>query len=204
MCATEQELLTEAIRNYENDKMELAIQQFSALTKSDNEEAFLYLSLIYKDGDGVSKDELLAKKYKIRYVEIIKSKAVLGDEKYKLKYAYILQYGDGIPIDCEAAISIFNNLADLGCAEAQYHLYCIFNYGWCDQNKDNVLALEWLNKATKSNWPDAMYSTARILLNGSCVGDYVANDAKLLLEKAAESGHWPSIEALRLYFSNIT
>jgi hypothetical protein len=60
--------LSAAIQHYENDRMDIAIPQFLKLADQDCEEALLYLSLIYREGDGVDKDEIKARKFKNEYV----------------------------------------------------------------------------------------------------------------------------------------
>jgi len=187
-----EQLLFDAINHYENDEMQLAISKFEELAKINDEEAILYLSLIYKEGDGLPQDELKAKRLKKRYVDIVLKKANSGDLKSKLKYAYILQYGDGIQADEKQAFLLFEELANDDTTEAQFHLYTIFHHGFCLQNPDPVLADYWLNKAFDSNWPEAIYITALRLLSNNDG----SQEAIRLLEKASSLDFFPATELL--------
>lgn len=187
-----EKLLEEAIIHYESDEMESAVAKFRQLAKLNNEEAYLYLSLIYKDGDGVIRDELESKRLKKKYVQIVNEKASEGDIKYKLKYAYILQYGDGIDSDENQAIKLLKELASEGLAEAQFHLYTIYQHGFCGQNVDFSVAEYWLDLAFESNWPEAIYIKSLQLLSD----DRNSTEAVALLKKSADLGFFPAEELL--------
>ncbi|WP_374539167.1 tetratricopeptide repeat protein [Chitinimonas taiwanensis] len=193
-CTTE-ELLQAAIHNYENDNMGVAISQFLTLAQQDCEEAYLYLSLIYRDGDGTGKDELRAARYKRQYVQSIETKASSGLPAYKLKLAFILQFGDGVAIDNTRAFSIFSGLAKSGWGEAQFHLSRIYAHGNCGQNADTNLELYWLNEATKSEWPMALYYSALFLEAESQTAESMFR-AKEMLKRSAELGCWQAKEYL--------
>ena len=174
--------------------MQLAISQFSKLAEVNDEEACLYLSLIYKYGeDGVPQDELKAKRLRKKYVEILLDKANRGDVQSKLKYAYILQYGDGIKMDENKALDLFKELAQDDVTEAQFHLYTIFCHGFCQQSHDSITANYWLEKAFTSNWPEAIYIKALQILSN----DDDSLEAMNLLEKASDLGFFPAKECLK-------
>lgn len=192
MSAIDEALLRDAIDNYEKDNMGIALSQFNQLAEKEHEEAFLYLSLIYKHGDGVAKDEVTAKRFKRLYVQQIEAKAASGIVSYQLKYAYILQYGDGVAVNNEKAFRLFSQLAEAGNAEAQFRLYSFYSHGWCGQPVDHTLASKWLNDATNAEWAEALYTTALMLLRESIEDHGVVNQAETMLRKAAELGFWPA------------
>ncbi|GAB3254634.1 tetratricopeptide repeat protein [Chitinimonas naiadis] len=192
---THEELLREAEQNYECDNMEVAISQFLALAENDCEEAFLYLSLIYRDGDGVGRDELTAARYKRKYVQSIKAKAESGISAYQLKLAYIFQFGDGVAIDDARAFQLFSELAREGLGEAQFHLSRIYAHGWCGQHVDPELELLWLNEAVKSEWPMALYYSALFLVEDSASAESLSH-AVALMKRSAELGCWQAKEYL--------
>ncbi|WP_137940327.1 tetratricopeptide repeat protein [Chitinivorax sp. B] len=193
---TPAELLHSAIQNYENDNMEVAIPQFLALAQHDYEEAFLYLSLIYRDGDGTEKDELQAVRYKRQYVQSIEKKAANGLPAYQLKLAYVLQFGDGVAIDNARAFLLFLELAKAGWGEAQFHLSLIYAHGDCGQNADAELELYWLNEAAKSEWPMALYYSALFLEVDPSTAESALR-AKEMMNRAAELGCWQAKEHLK-------
>jgi len=195
-------LLKEAIDNYDNDKMALALEQFLDISKTtDEEEVFLYLSLIFKHGDGVPADEFKAKQNKKRYVEIIKSKADKGEDEYKMKYAAILQYGDGVEIDEKSALTQFIELATNGYVESQFHLYTIYNHGFCGIDKNEYLAHKWLSKATSNEWPEALSTSALNMLSCGDIDNIEKEKAKLLLIRAIDLGDWRAQEIYDSYFN---
>ncbi|WP_139019168.1 tetratricopeptide repeat protein [Acidovorax radicis] len=193
--ASQAELLRAAVDSYETDRMSIALTQFLELAKSDCEEAFLYLSLIFRDGDGVEKDELAAVRYKRRYVQIIESRATAGIAEYRLKLAYLLQFGDGAPVDNSRAFSLFLQLAEEGCAEAQFHLSRIFAHGDCGQKRDSDLELYWLNEAVKAEWPLAIYYAALFLENTSDAAES-RRHVKEMMRKSSQLGCWQAEEYL--------
>lgn len=190
------DLLRAAIDNYEADRMVVALAQFQKLAEQDCEEAFLYLSLIFRDGDGVGKDELAAIRYKRQYVQVIEAKASAGIAEYRLKLAYLLQYGDGVSINNSGAFSLFLELANEGCGEAQFHLSRIYAHGDCGVERDAALESYWLNEATKNEWPLAIYYTALFLEGNSSVPES-AGHVKKMMERSAELGCWQAKEYLR-------
>lgn len=175
--------------------MALAVAQFRELAGQGCEEAFLYLSLIFKDGDGVEKDELAAVRYKRRYVEITETKAIAGVTGYRLKLAYLLQFGDGAPIDTSRAFSLFLELAKGGSGEAQFHLSRIYAHGECGQKRDASLEFYWLNEATQSEWPLAIYYSA-LLLEDSFSTEETKRRVQEMMKKAAQLGCWQAKEYL--------
>lgn len=194
--ACESQELTDAIRCYEDDRMELAIPLFLKLAEHNCEEALLYLHLIYRDGDGVEKDELRARRYKNAYVQRIEQLAATGDSTFQLKLGYILEYGDGVEKDYARAMSIFSKLGDQGVAEAQFHLSRIYAHGWCGQARNILLAARWLDAATRSKWPEALYLSAlSILRDTEATSDERAN-ARDLLKESSALGCWQAREYL--------
>lgn len=190
------ELLRTAIDNYETDRMALAVAQFLELAEHDCEEAFIYLSLIFREGDGVEKNDLAAVRYKRQYAQIIDAKASTGIAGYKLKLAYLLQFGDGMPIDTSRAFSLFLELAKDGCGEAKFHLSRIFSRGECGQKRDTGLELYWLNEATTAEWPMAIYYTALLLESTSKTAESLKL-VKEMMEKSSQLGCWQAKEYLR-------
>lgn len=148
--------LDEAIGNYRKGELARALEQFLDLAKQDNEEAFYYLALIYSQGEGVAVDERQAKRYKDRYVQIVKMKADAGDTTYQYKYATILQQGDGIQANEAAALLLYSKLARQGHGQSQFRLYTIYHYGTCGQQPNDALAQKWLSKAAENQWPEAL------------------------------------------------
>ncbi|MFC4158994.1 tetratricopeptide repeat protein [Chitinimonas lacunae] len=191
----QEELLHAAIQNYEDDNMEAAISQFLTLAERGCEEAFLYLSLIYRDGDGAEKDELQAARYKKRYVQSIETKAAEGISAYQLKLAYMLQFGDGVAIDNARAFRLFSELASAGGGEAQFHLSRIYAHGWCGQKANPELELYWLDEATKSEWPKAIYYSALFLEAEPSSAESISR-IKEMMHRAAELGCWQAKEYL--------
>ena len=189
------EALRIAIEHYENDRMEFAIPKFLDLADQNCEDAFLYLSLIYRDGDGVEKDELKAARYKKMWCQKIEALAGTGLVDYQLRLAYMLQFGDGVVVNERRAIEIFLALANNGCAEAQFHLSRIYAHGNCGQNKNSDLELYWLDKATNSEWPMAIYYTALFFEDTENPLSKIGKRYELM-QRAAELGCWQAKEYL--------
>jgi TPR repeat protein len=192
------ELLRDAIANYEKDEMSIAVEQFMNLAKNHCEEAFLYLSLIFREGDGVKKDELAAARYKRQYVQIIEANAVEEKAGYKLKLAYLLQFGDGTAVDDARSFSLFLELATEGCGEAQFHLSRIFARGECGQAEDSELEMHWLKEATRTEWPIAIYYTALCLESSSNTVESLYRVVELM-ERSSQLGCWQAREYLRVH-----
>ncbi|MFL6710080.1 MAG: tetratricopeptide repeat protein [Massilia sp.] len=182
--------LTKAIASYESGDILAASEQFMILAEQNCAESFLYLSLIFGEGDGVPKDELRSVRYKRRYVQIMEELAESGDPFYELQLGYILQYGDGTAIDLPRAFSAFRSAAEKGCGEAQFHLSRIFAHGQCDQKIDPERELMWLEEATRSQYPKALYYSALFL--------YGTDDPerRALMEQSAELGCWQAKQYL--------
>ena len=189
------ELRQIAIEHYEKNRMAFAIPALHALADQGCEDAFLYLSLIYRDGDGTEKDELKAVRYKRAWCKKIEELANTGSAIYQLRLAYMLQFGDGVLIDESRAISLFLQIANNGCAEAQFHLSRIYAHGNCGQCKNITLESYWLAEATNSEWPMAIYYTALLLLDNE---NHSENSRKIykLMKRAAELGCWQAKEYL--------
>jgi TPR repeat protein len=201
MTSKEASIQTESLRvaidNYETDNMSVAVDQFLKLAEHNCDEAFLYLSLIFRDGDGVQKDELVAARYKKQYVSALETKAAAGVAEYRLKLAYVLQFGDGTAVDSSRAFSLFMELASEGCGEAQFHLSRIFARGTCGQRQDEEMELYWLNQATQSEWPLAIYHTA---MNLAFISDdsQSLERAKQMMQRSSQLGCWQATEYLQL------
>ncbi len=190
------ELLRIAITNYETDQMSAAVAQFLNLATYDCDEAFLYLSIIFREGDGVQQNEVAAARYKRKYVENIEAKATSGKAGYKLKLAYLLQFGDGTAIDSARAFALFLDLAAEGCGEAQFHLSRIFARGECGQKQDTDLELYWLHKATTAEWPLAIYYTAFFLESTSNTVESLQR-VKEMMKRSSQLGCWQAKEYLK-------
>lgn len=182
--------LAKAIASYESGDILAASEQFMVLAEENCPESCLYLSLIFGGGDGVPKDELRSVRYKRRYVQIVEELAATGDAFHELQLGYILQYGDGTAIDLPRAFSMFMSAADKGCGEAQFHLSRIFAHGQCGQKIDPERELMWLEEATKSQFPKALYYSALFL--------YETDDpeGRALMEQSAELGCWQAKQYL--------
>lgn len=190
------EKLSKAIQHYESDEIELAIQLFQEMAEEGCEESNLYLSLIYRDGDGVDKDEVAARRFKKRYVDIVEHKANKGDSYYKLKLGSMLQYGDGVPADEMRAFNIYRELAEENDPEAQFILYSIYAHGWCSKNIDEGEARKWLERSALGDWPEALCILAVKMMSES--DDLESrNKAVAMLRKSLELGHWPAEEHLK-------
>lgn len=194
MFADKSKKLQEAISCYENDEIELAIPLLLDMAGEGCEESNLLLSLIYRDGDGVEKDEVTAKRYKKRYVQIVERKAET-DERYRLKLAALLQFGDGVDKDESTALDIYMELAKRGNPEAQFTLYSIFSHGWCGQAEDQVVAKKWLVEAANADWPEAICTLAISLLHED-KSQATMDKVVPMLKKSVELGHWPAEEQL--------
>ncbi|MGY4535230.1 flagellar biosynthesis chaperone FliJ [Pseudomonas sp. TE3786] len=191
----DQENLSLAINDYENNNMGAAITQFLKLAEHDSEEAFLYLSLIYRDGDGTRKNKFQSARYRKMYIQSIEAKAATGLSAHQLKLAYILQFGDGVKIDSSRAFSLFLELAKKGEAEAQFHLSRIYAHGHCGQKKDSILELQWLDEATKSEWPLAIYYSALLLVQNPIVLESTSKIIEMM-NRSSELGCWQAKDYL--------
>lgn len=182
--------LAKAIASYENGDILTAVHQFLVLAEQNCRESCLYLSLIYREGDGVPKDELQAVRFKRRYVQVMEELAASGDAFNELQLGYILQYGDGTAIDFPRAFSMFMSAANKGCGEAQFHLSRLFAHGQCGQKVDAEMELLWLEEATKSQFPKALYYSALFLYEAG------KPEARALMARSAELGCWQATEYL--------
>lgn len=191
--------LSAAIQHYENDRMDTAIPQFLKLADQDCEEAMLYLSLIYREGDGVEKDEIKARRFKKDYIQKIEAKAAAGQRPFQLKLGHMLQFGDGLETDNSRAMSLFLNLAKEGVPEAQFHLSRIYARGWCGQDRNTHLETKWLSEATKSKWPEAIYISALLVLQDTEATSQERCQAKDMMQESSDLGCWQAKEFLNRY-----
>lgn len=178
--------LKEAEDLYEKDEMDRAIDLFHQLAENGNAQAFLYLGLIYKSGDGVISDVEKSRKYYLEYFEIIKNKAAKEDWGSVFELGRLYQYGTIVSVDNGLAIKYIQAAAFAGVAEAQFHLANIYKYGWAEVPINGHKYGFWLEKSVKSEHPEAIFFYAMEIVNLQGVTDEVI----ALVRKSAMLGFW--------------
>jgi TPR repeat protein len=187
--------LREAIRFYERGEMSSAAQLFIELAALNCPESCIYLSLMYRDGEGVPKDEVQGVRYKRQYVRILERLASSGDAAHEFQLGYVLQFGDGTAIDFPRAMSLFLSAAGKFCGEAQFHVSRIFAHGHCGQRVDPELERYWLSEATESEFPKALYYTALFLHHPSNSPTKAAQVVSQM-RRSADLGCWQAKDFL--------
>ncbi|MBU1642723.1 sel1 repeat family protein [bacterium] len=92
----------------------------------------------------------------------------------------------------EEALKWYRKAADSGDAKAQFRLYNFY------RAKDEKLALSWLEKSARNDYPQAQYSYALILLKESPSYKAIA-----LMQQASQNGYQPASEYLGQYFYDL-
>jgi TPR repeat protein len=152
-------------------------------------EVYEHLGYIYKVGNkDVAKNPLLSKRYYHKFYCLLKEMAETGDANAALRLARGYQYGDNIEKDESRAMSYYLAAASAGDPDAQFHLGCIYRYGWCGVDADLVQFEHWLDKAVELDWPEALHEKSKLLRDA---GDFTRADSLLL--KAAVLGFWPAV-----------
>ncbi len=196
MLLDEKKVLEQAENAYENDNDELAISLFLSLVidvPEPNPEALQFLSVIYRYS---KEDNEKADYWQKLYVERIKNLANDGVQKYVMVLAQIFQYGDGLEINEEKAVSLFTELAENEYSEAQHHLANLFKHGWCGISENSKQYLYWLERAAENKWPDAMVDLAELVIFSDDSNENELIKAAKMLQDAKELGSWRADELL--------
>jgi uncharacterized protein len=194
-----EQLLARGEAAYAEGEYEAARKLFEEAEALGVSEALHYLGIIYQDGDGVAADEELAKTYLQRFIRVIREKAVDGDPAYQLKLGKMLQFGDQVLKDEQEALKWIRAAADEGFPPAQFHLSCLYAYGWCSLEPDSEQRQMWLGKAAERGFPEAIYQKGVIYLNQFlATEDLKARKmATMWLERAKVSGYEEAEAALQ-------
>ena len=125
-----------------------ALREWKPLAKQGNADAQYNLGVMYRTGDGVSKDNKAAAKWYTRAAEQGHASA-----QYNLGTMY--DNGQGVPQDYKAAVKWCRLAAEQGYALAQYNLGTMYQFGH-GVIQDNIYAHMWYNIAASSGDKDAV------------------------------------------------
>lgn len=151
-----------------------------------------HLGYIYKTGnEDIDKNPVLSKQYYKKFYAQLKEAAESGDVKSAHRLAQGYQYGDNIVKDENKALTYYFAAANAGNPISQFHLGCIYRYGWCGVVRDDALYGYWLDRAVDNEWPEALFEKSKLLRES---GNF--SQAENLLLKASKLGFWPANQSL--------
>jgi TPR repeat protein len=194
-----EQLLARAECAYAQGDYELARHLFEEAEMLGSTEALYYLGVIFKDGDGVPADAATSSTYLQRFIRIVRDNAARGDAASQLRLGKLLQYGDQLLRDEQEALKWIQAAAENGHPPAQFHLSCLYAYGWCSLKANSTLRELWLRRAAEGGYPEAMYQTG-VNFADRYLADRDAGARRLAVawfERAKDSGYKEAETALR-------
>lgn len=152
-----------------NDKTKInkALNLFMKAADRKSKSAYSNLANIYKNGDQVPKDQILATKY-------FKESAKLGDVDSMILYAYRLQRGIGEKKNIELASTFYRDAALKGDKRGQHNYAKIIYLGEGKVPRDIRTAAKFFKMAADQGVPQSMFYYSKIMLLGE--GGVVRNN----------------------------
>ncbi|MDK2125310.1 tetratricopeptide repeat protein [Parachitinimonas caeni] len=190
------ELLRQAEMLYEEESFERALEIFQQLALLGVAEAYKYIGLIYRYGEGVlSEGSHQSEIWFSRYIDQLHENLRNGDLESGYILALSYQYGDMVEIDEEMAKKLFMSCAEKGHGPSQFRLSTLWRYGWCGLEVDIERCMHWLDRAISSEYPEALYQKGLDLVNMG--GKEAEVQAMTLISNAAQRGFWPAEDYLK-------
>lgn len=182
--------LLDAKAAYEADEIPAAIERFTALAEQGVAEACQYLGFILKTEEKFSDPERSRLWYG-KYLFLLRRAAENGDSSALLSLGKHYQYGELVGTNYEKARLLFLRAAQMGHAEAQFHLSNLFLYGWCGCPQDDDQYIEWLSRAADAEHPEALFKKGTRLRAGGAEAEGLC-----LIRRSADLGFWVAQEYL--------
>jgi len=174
-------VLAEGIQAYLAENYADALAALRRAAEQDIGDAHYYLALMYRDGNGVARDQVRS----AQCVAALHALADNGNAEAQFRVGKMAQYGDLLPASNGEAVRYLNLAAGQNHTGAQFHLSCAYSYGWCDLMPDPHRAKLLLAKAVAGGNAEAMYA------------HYLETDEREYLVRAAQAGFLPARRLLR-------
>ena len=168
------DIMDRADNNYAKKDYEKALELYEKAAALDNDDAMNSLGLMYRKGEGVSVNYNSAETWFKKSIALKNEYAV-----YNLAYLYDVFLKNKIK-----AIEYYQKAADLGMADAMFHLGYLYYRGSGGVTKNCEIALNWFNMAIQKGHIKSMYYAGQIYL---FPGLYCENKSYVNLSKAVES-----------------
>lgn len=182
--------LTDAQAAYEADEMPAAIERFTALAEQGVAQACQQLGFIFKTEEKYL-DPGRSQLWYGKYLFLLRRAAENGDASALLSLGRHYQYGELVGTNYEKARSLFARAAQMGHAEAQFHLSVLFLHGWCGCPQDDDQYIEWLSRAADAAHPEALFKKGAHLRAAGAEAEGLA-----LIRRSAGLGFWVAQEYL--------
>lgn len=183
--------LEAATRAYIDEDYQSALISLTPLAKEGDAEAQFLLALMYRNGEGVNKDEKAA----LMWIQSIHELAEKGDLKAQWLLGRKYQFGDNVPLNEERAFYWYEKAADEGYADAEFHLSRLYLRGNCGLEQSFELADYWLAKSVEHKHPEALYT----FFLEKIFKENKSNPDLSKLKEAAEYGFKPAIDLLKSF-----
>lgn len=145
--------MSKGLYEYSSGEFTAALASFKIAAEKGEQEAMVYLGVMYYDGTGTTKD------YKKAYEWILKAKNK-GNAKAAYQLAIMYYYGNGVTQSYTDAYKWYNVAAAKGIADADYNIGTLFESGkGVDKNPQS--AFNYYKKAADKGSLPGAYATAR-------------------------------------------
>lgn len=172
---------------YKDEEYDKALEWYRKAAEYGLPEAQNRIGIIYSNGKGVEKDEIIATKW---FRKAAEQGYVWGE--YNLGGQY--ESGDGVNKDYAAALKWYRKAADQGLAEAQNRLGIFYDNGY-GVDEDDVEAVKWYRKAAEQGYDWGQINLGHMYRYGRGVTKDLEK-AKEWYGKAADQGNARGTELL--------
>lgn len=131
-------------------------------------------------------------------MHLYEASATQGCVEAQLKLAEHFLDSKPSPENNEKIVYWYTKAAELGDPFAQTMMGCIYHKGEHGIPKNDNKAYIWLNKAAKQNYPKANLWIADIIIKSNTTNDRKLQEAKKLLESAANAGEMEAVMILKM------
>ncbi len=171
---------------------EVAFAQVQQKAMAGDAGAQFSLGVMYRDGQGVPKDEAKA-------AEWYQKAAAQGNVNAQYSLGWSYDRGEGVPKDKQQAVVWYRKAAEQGYAPAQASLGFMYLFGL--DVKDKQQAVVWYRKAAEQGNASAQFSLGFMYEDGQGVPKD-EQQAVAWYRKAAEQGHAGAQESLGVMYDN--
>ncbi len=191
-----QDKMEQALAAYSDLDYKQALPLLEELAALEIPDACVHLAYIYADGnEDVAKDEALSTIWYSKYFFLLRRQVQAGDAEASYKLASSYQYGSGIRCDEKKAVEFYTLSASNGHAEAQFHLSCLWKYGWCGLRANPEQRMYWLDQAVRLEHPEALYTFGLMYMQDT--DDFDKEQGLHFIRRSAELGYWVAIDYLK-------
>lgn len=186
--------LRQAFDLYRSVGAVIALPIFEELATLGNVQACVQLGRIYRLGELGDPDLSAAEKWYLRLLRM--AEEGVSDAQWELSELY--QWSEWFEQNFERAKYWRGLAATSGQAEAQFRLYELYSAGPTEwgYDKNEARGMLWLARAVAQDHPEALYALAGNVLEGRHRERPLPAEGIRLLQRSAEFGFAPALEAL--------